>query len=99
MDGVIDEIRNNLEWGSATHKENKLTKSHSNKKLGFQRRDPFRFSSSNLAAWKIEDPSNSKSSLRADRSLNKYYFTVLHKKTFGKKHFLFTKYDSSAKSQ
>lgn len=101
MDDLIEEVKCNLEWAETSDKENhKMLRTQSNKGLGFQKRAPLRFSSSNLLNWKAEDSSmGSKGTFKPARSLNKYYFTVLHKKTFGRKNFLFTKYDSSAKTQ
>lgn len=101
MEDLIEEVKSNHEWGEMAGKENyKHTRYPANKKLGFQKRNPFNFSSTNLMNWKIEDSSSgSKGSFKAGHSLNKYYFTVLQKNTYGKKQFLFTKYDETIKTQ
>jgi hypothetical protein len=75
--------------------------SPSNKKLGFQKRVPFRTTSNNLLHLKIEETSSvSQENFKPARSLNKYYLTILSKKSIGKKHFFYTRNEAStAKSE
>lgn len=49
----------------------------------------------------LDSPSfqSNESTFKPEKSLNKYFFNILNKKTVGKKQFLFTKYDSTIKSE
>ena len=64
-------------------------------------REPFRISSyGNLLHWKNDEVERrSQESSKGGKTLNKYYFSALSKKTVGRKQFLFTKADSTMKTE
>ena len=91
-------MRRNLAWGEFKENESvDCNKFGSSKKKGFQKRKVpyFRYMNGN-GQRQMSEASITKNF--AKRSLNQYYLTLLNKKTFGRKKFLQSQFDSSQKS-
>ena len=103
LDDVMEEVRCNFEWGTLPEHMrtiSSLVKSASSKQLGFQKRIAFQPSCNNLLNIKTEDDAgNTKDNYKLAKSLNKYYFTLLNKRTVGKKQFLFTRADMTVRAE